>query len=169
MDGLNLLKQAHAAGLRVTAKGARLVIHGPHRAEAMARLLIEHKPDIMAVLAKAAPPVAENSTDWRELYEGRAAIRQFDAGYSKASAERLAFGECIERWCEQHPQPVDRRFCAGCGHMLGGDALDLADGTRVHFEPHREFGCLIAYGMARKRRAVMALAALGLTPPKSWE
>jgi hypothetical protein len=53
MDGLSLLHQAKEAGLAVTLDGGRLVIRGPKRAEPVARLLIEHKSDVLAVFVRA--------------------------------------------------------------------------------------------------------------------
>jgi hypothetical protein len=50
MDGMTLLRRAHEAGLNVATEGDKLVIRGPRRAESVARLLIEHKPKVMAAL-----------------------------------------------------------------------------------------------------------------------
>lgn len=36
--------------------------------------------------------------DWRELYEERAAIKQFDGGMPKEKAEREAREECRDIW-----------------------------------------------------------------------
>lgn len=38
----------------------------------------------------------------RELYEERAAIREFYAGYPRAEAERLAMRE-VSEWLKAHP------------------------------------------------------------------
>mgnify|MGYP001478760268 CR=1 FL=1 len=62
----------------------------------------------------------------------------------------------------------DRLHCVGCGEPLAAEVLDLGDGARVHWERHREFACLIAYGTERKGQAVARLAALGLQPPIGW-
>jgi hypothetical protein len=51
LDGVTLLRQAGAAGLAVTAEGDKRVIRGPKRAELVARLLIQHKPKVLAALA----------------------------------------------------------------------------------------------------------------------
>jgi hypothetical protein len=107
--------------------------------------------------------------DWRELFEERAAFRQFEAGYRPEVAEHLAFGEVVEGWCRRYPQPYDPDICAGCGQPLAGNALDLPDGSRVHWERHREFMCLIDAGLRRKERALAALAAHGLLPPAGWK
>jgi hypothetical protein len=52
MDGLTLLSEAVAAGLTVRVDGDRLVIRGPKAADAMARRLLEHKPEVLAALGR---------------------------------------------------------------------------------------------------------------------
>ncbi len=48
---LALLRVADAAGLTVNVDGDRLVIRGPRSADATARALIEHKPEIVMLLS----------------------------------------------------------------------------------------------------------------------
>jgi len=50
MDGLTLLSEATAAGLTIRVDGDRLVIRGPKTADAVARRLLEHKPEVVAAL-----------------------------------------------------------------------------------------------------------------------
>ncbi len=50
MDGLALLSEATAAGLTVQIDGDRLVIRGPRSADAIARALLKHKMEVMAIL-----------------------------------------------------------------------------------------------------------------------
>ena len=52
MDGLNLLAEASAAGLRIRRDRDRLVVRGPRDAEALARKLLEHKVDVFAALGQ---------------------------------------------------------------------------------------------------------------------
>ncbi len=52
MDGLALLSEATAAGLTVRVEGDRLVIRGPKAADAVARRLLEHKPEVLAALGR---------------------------------------------------------------------------------------------------------------------
>jgi hypothetical protein len=54
MDGLNLLRQARNAGLRLQAAGDNLKIVGPKRAEPVVKLLAAHKAEVLAALAKTA-------------------------------------------------------------------------------------------------------------------
>ena len=60
MDGVTLLAEARAAGLKVSLSesGDRLVIKGPLRLEAVAQRLIAAKPEVVTALRyeNAAPP-----------------------------------------------------------------------------------------------------------------
>jgi hypothetical protein len=169
MDQMMLLDEARAAGLSVAIDGDKLVVRGPRLAEPVARRLLAHKSEVMAVLASARRPATE-AANWRELFEERAAFRQYEAGYPRNAAECLAYGECLEKWCERHPMSLRPGVCAGCGKAPDTPWLDLDDGARVCF-PHGagQFGCLMVHGLRRKERAVAALTALGLTPPLGWK
>jgi hypothetical protein len=39
---------------------------------------------------------------WQDLFEERAAHREFDGGYPRREAERLAWKECLAEWRRQH-------------------------------------------------------------------
>ena len=108
------------------------------------------------------------AVELRSAYEERVGMRLYDAGYRRHEAERLAYGETIEQWCERHPLRLKPGSCAGCHEPLATGALELPDGARVHWQHDQEFRCLIAYGFRRKRRAVEALAMCGLQPPVGW-
>ena len=166
---ITLLDEAYAAGLSVNIDGDKLVVRGPRRAAPIARKLLDRKSEVMAALASTRLPAdPTEAANLRELYEERAAIRQHDGHWPRDLAERLAFAECVEDWCRRHPLLHDTAICAGCGETLAGERLVLADGAAVHFHG-QQFDCLIGYGFARKRRAVKALAAMGLAPPPGWE
>jgi hypothetical protein len=72
MDRLTLLTQAAEAGLRVTADGDRLIVRGPRKAEPIAKALLEHKAEIMALLSDPdrEPAVEEGLVPWM-LWEWR--------------------------------------------------------------------------------------------------
>jgi len=50
---MSLLEQARQAGLTVTADGDRLVVHGPKEAAALAEELLDHKDEVMPLVAEA--------------------------------------------------------------------------------------------------------------------
>ena len=54
MDALALLHRAQEAGLRIEPMGDKLLVRGPKRAEAVVRLLAEHKAEVLTVLAATA-------------------------------------------------------------------------------------------------------------------
>ena len=54
MEGVMLMRQARVAGLKVRAEGADLSIRGPVSEAALARELIAHKPQVMALLRVGA-------------------------------------------------------------------------------------------------------------------
>ena len=47
MEGVRLLEEARAAGLKVWSEGDNLVIRGPKAAEPLALNLIAHKQDVL--------------------------------------------------------------------------------------------------------------------------
>ena len=51
MDAVALLDRAQEAGLHIESKGDRLLIRGPKRAEAVVKLLAEHKAEVLAALS----------------------------------------------------------------------------------------------------------------------
>jgi hypothetical protein len=62
MVGLTLLCEADAAGLTVWADGDRLRILGPKAADAVARLVLQYKPDVMAVLCERTGRASTTAT-----------------------------------------------------------------------------------------------------------
>jgi hypothetical protein len=163
MDGLTLLRQARAAGLAVRAKGDTLVIHGPRRAEPVARLLIDRKPDVMAALARGAAIEPGRAADWRGDF-AKCAEQWRRLEHSEAQAALLAWGELQCRWHRRYGVRMPVALCAGCGKPIGGaGALSLPDGTRVHFA---DLDCLARYGKRWRGAATRALVDMGLVPPK---
>lgn len=63
MHGLTLLVEACRAGLTVTVEGERLVVRGPHRAEPLARQILERKPEVVAELRRRSEVVGGASTE----------------------------------------------------------------------------------------------------------
>jgi hypothetical protein len=129
------------------------------------------RPAASAKEVEAQPEIDEESgvdpASWRDLFEERAAIRQFDGGCSRADAERLAWGELQTRWLMTHGERVPRHLCAGCRRPVGdADALDLIDGNRVHDAAGHD--CLIRWGERWRGAATRALVAMGLPLPAHW-
>ena len=109
---------------------------------------------------------AELAPNWRDLFEERSAICEYDGGHTRAEAEVLAWGELQNRWHFEHGARVARDLCAGCRQPIGSaDVLDLIDGNRIHLRS--DHACLIRHGERWRAAATRALLALGLRPPQS--
>lgn len=92
MDGLSLLAEARANGLKVRADGDRLVIRGPRQAEPIAKRLLERKREVIEALrvSISGELVARVRAAWPWLAEHRPDLyrRICDADYAD-DAERL--------------------------------------------------------------------------------
>jgi hypothetical protein len=158
MDGLDLLRRARDAGLRVEAAGDKLLIRGPKRSGAVVKLLAEHKTEVLAALS----PSATEARRWSERF----AARTFEWACGKRNwqdARRLAWGDLQNDWQNVHGRRWPSWQCAGCEKPIGGlDALDLPDGIRVHLEP---IDCLVRFGKRWRAQANAALVAFGLEMP----
>jgi len=104
------------------------------------------------------------AVELRDLYEERAAIRQFDGGYTKDQAERLAWAEVAALWYRLHGERVPAALCAGCGEPISGHAVHLLPhGERAHADGNH--ACIIAYGRRWRSAAALALSAIGISTP----
>lgn len=109
---------------------------------------------IGADVAAALRSDAENLDLWRDLYEERAAIREFDGGFTRREAERRALEDVVPHWLAKHPLPATSRAvgCAQCGLPDPDTPLLARDGhTWVH---------MACWSRLMARRASEALAAL---------
>jgi hypothetical protein len=117
MDGLTLLRRAHAAGLRVEAAGDMLKISGPKRAEPVVRLLAEHKSAVLAVLSEGAvrarepsPAVQEPAADLiapSPWFERLAPCSDGEPGLETPCAARRSRVQVLDK--------VLLHFCVQCG------------------------------------------------------
>lgn len=127
------------------------------------------RPDNEQARCIAIPEPGPGASDqlWRDWFEERAAIRQYDAGYSRLMAEHLAYGEAVNRWHRMHGGRTNPAHCPGCGELTSGsETLKLPDGNRVHV--NENWRCLTAFGKRWRNAAVRALTGLGVVAPPSW-
>jgi hypothetical protein len=105
---------------------------------------------------------------WSDFYQERAALREYEGGYSRAEAERLAWGEVEWRWHMAHCGTAVPGVCAGCRRPIADEAvIFLIDGARIH--DRRDNSCLIRFGKYWRGAARASLIALGLQPPAHLE
>lgn len=162
MDGLILLQCARDAGLRIEAAGDKLLIRGPKNAEAVVKLLAQHKANVLAALA----PGAMASRRWRERFTART-LEWFSGDRDWNTATRLAWGDLENELHQLYGPRWPASQCAGCHAQFGSvQALNLPDGNRVHLDP---ISCLVNFGRRWRLAATTALVALGLDPPNTAE
>jgi hypothetical protein len=115
-------------------------------------------------ICRASQSVAADPELWRDFFEERAAIREFDGLRPRAKAELLAWDELLNKWHLLYGRRWSAWQCSGCDEPIGGlPALIYIDGNRVHF------GCVTRFNERRHSAAVIGLRALGLEPPKRFE
>jgi hypothetical protein len=169
-EALNELRLA--GGDAVLAGDGEIKIRTPSslpadRKKQLKERLTAVKLELLALLTPPAPLMEEEAADLLERFHERAAIRQFDAHYTRQQAELMAWNEVAFVWYREHGQRTPPHLCAGCGRPLGTKAADvllLPFGEHAHADP--EYACVIRYGQRWKRQAATALAAIGITPPK---
>jgi hypothetical protein len=150
-----LLRRLSEIGAIINPAGDKLVVRAGTRPipGELVRTMRDRKVELLAALAEAA--------EWRARY--REALAHRSMLHPAEEAAGIAWGEMVNRWHKLHGEKVPEWQCAGCGALLGGfDALDLADGNRVHLDT---LDCLARYGRRRRGTATRALAAMGLQPP----
>ena len=163
MSAAEALMQARAAGIRVGIDGGHLALEAsaPPPAEVL-DLLVQHKADIVAQLRPGSD--GWSAQGWREFFEERAGIAEFDGGLPRDQAEARAFACCVGEWLHRNPVRSPAGRCCHCGHSQGLLVPSLTDCSTVdpgHTWLHQE--CAPAWHQARRERAIAALAASGVS------
>lgn len=123
MDGLSLLAEARAHGLKVRADGDRLVIRGPRQAEAVAKRLLERKREILEALrvSISGELVARVQAAWPWIAEHRPDLYRTicDADYAgDADRLRAAMEEASKAWANRSAGDSTRIFSKVLGAEL---------------------------------------------------
>ena len=105
--------------------------------------------------------------DWQGYFEERAAIREYDGGFARSEAERLAFADMVACWLSAQPVPAsayERCVHCGGGHRSYDELLPvLASGGHVWVHN----ACWTEWYGLRRQQAAAALRAAGLVLPAS--
>ncbi len=153
MSAVKAIMEARAVGVHLGVEGDDLVLQAATKPPtAVLELLSRHKSAIVSWLRPGAG--GWSADGWRDYFEERAAIREYDGGLSRADAEAGALADCVARWCQLNPLPASGDdACVHCGGV-GPDTPTLAPGG--HAWLHR--ACL--YPMNRAQDAVARAAVL---------
>ena len=118
MSAAEALKQARAAGIQVRIDGEALALEAsaPPPAEVL-DLLVRHKADIVTLLRPGSD--GWSGEDWREFFDERAGIAEFDGGLPRDQAEARAFSCCVGEWLHRNPARSPSGRCDRCGQSKG--------------------------------------------------
>ncbi len=130
-------------------------------------LLSRHKAAIVTLLRLGND--GWSAEDWRESFDERAGIGEFDGGLARDQAEAQAFSCCVSEWLHRNPVRSVAGRCALCGqskglllpYLTGYSASDPG-----HTWLHQE--CSHAWHQERRAKAVAALVASGITVPAKF-
>jgi hypothetical protein len=106
----DLLEEARDAGLEVRVDGDRLVVRGPRSAAALARQLLDRKPEVVAALVGPTESEADEPNDWWE--EVTEEDREYLLGPRVDDPPTLEQLSRLKAWrADRHPGKCF--FCAG--------------------------------------------------------
>lgn len=165
MSAAVALTQARAAGIQVAIDGEALVLKAsaPPPAELL-DLVARYKADIVILLRPGSD--GWSGEDWREFFEERAGVAEFDACLPRDKAEARAFSCCVGEWLHRNPVRSPSGRCNHCGQskgMLLPYLTGYSTKSPGHTWLHQE--CSPAWHQAHRAKAVSALAAMGISIP----
>ena len=165
MNAATALDAARAAGLSIVTDGDDLVLQASVSPPvAILDLLSIHKPEIVTLLRPGND--GWSGEDWREFFEERAGIAEFDGGLPRDQAEARAFSCCVGEWLHRNPARSASGRCDHCGQSKGM-LLPYLTGYSVkdpgHTWLHQE--CSPTWHQAHRAKAVAALVSMGISIP----
>ncbi len=163
MSAIEALRMARENGVRLGVAGGDLILDADREP---ARQVLEairlHKAAIVALLTSAKS--VWTADDWRDFYQERAAIMEYDGEISREEAERLALDWCIMTWMAANPPcGLSKELCSACGEPIGRvgeDSIPLLAGKESHAWVHHT--CVGEWQRQRRSLAVSALAKMGV-------
>jgi len=165
MSAVDALTRARSAGIQVGLDGDDLVLEAsaPPPAEVL-DLVARYKADIVTLLRPGND--GWSGEDWREFFEERAGIKEFDGRLSRDRAEARAFSCCVGEWLHRNPARSPSGRCHHCG-QTAGMLFPYFTGCSTKDPGHTWLNqeCSRAWHKARRAKAVSALVAIGINKP----
>lgn len=161
MSAAKLLEDVRASGIEVTVDGEFLSLKAANEPSAeVLQTLREHKSALLQLLRSEA--CGWSADDWRDYFEERAAISEFDHGLPRTNAEINAFDLCVQEWLRQNPVASVPGVCNECRKrgLVQHCITDSAPHDPANIWLHQE--CADQWQKARRDLATTTLNALGL-------
>jgi hypothetical protein len=110
-------------------------------------------------------PRNDDSADWREWFDERAGILEFDGELTRQEAETQAFECCVPEWMNSHAVTSSPEICLACSHGASSTAPLLPYGTESHGHAWLHSTCWPDWHKNRKAEAISALTSMGIKAP----
>jgi len=125
------------------------------------------KSELIDYLKKNQDLSSDTVIYWRERYEERAAIREFDGELDRKSAEIAALHEMVDLWIiDNSPQRVSNQHCVSCGAKLGKHGWGTSGNVWFCYTGEAT-NCFEPYLESRRKESRNMLASYGVgTPPQ---
>jgi hypothetical protein len=141
----------------------------------MAALAEGEPPDVILEMEELSRRIAEDPPparrklwgvgDWPAYFGERAGIREYDGGLARAEAENLAYIDCIGLYLRRHKPMWAGNECVACWQSIDEIPCDVLR-CENNYWGFIHVACEGPYRLVRIRRAMYALAALGVRDPK---
>ena len=162
MTAAKLLEGVRASGIEITVDGGFLSLKAANEpSPEMLETLREHKSALLQLLRSEA--CGWSADDWRDYFEERAAISEFDHGLRRTIAETNAFDLCVQEWLRQNPISSAPVICQQCLQPTGS-IKPYFTGRDVHIPAYVWLhpNCTNQWHGVRRDSAIASLKALGL-------
>jgi hypothetical protein len=160
MTAADAMRIAKDAGIQVMLDGESLVLAAAIKPPAeVIEILALNKAAIVDLLRGANGGLTFE--EWRELFDERAGIGEFEGGLPQEQAEAHAFCHCVDEWLDRNPVRSSAGCCAFCGQSQGQLAEYIwGNSTRDPSEVWLHHECSLAWHRARREKAVETLSVL---------
>jgi hypothetical protein len=162
MSAAEVLRAAHAAGVKVEVDGDDLVLEALDQPTSeILELLSRDKASIVALLRLRGD--SWTAEEWRAYFDDRVAI-----AVRRADAEARAFDCCVGEWSNRQPIRSSPDCCCWCGgkEREGNVLLPFGMESAGHAWLHN--ACWRPWYQGRKAEAAAALAAIGIAAPAGF-
>jgi len=167
MNGVDAVRVARAAGLELAVDGDDLLLEASALPPpSVLDLLSGHKAAVVALLRLGGD--GWSAENWWSVFAEKIAFAERKAGLTRAQAEGRAFACCVIEWLNRNFLCSPAGRCFACG---GGDHTHeplLPFGIEPLGQVWLHSRCWPAWHAARKAKAVITLAARGITPPAEF-
>ena len=167
MNAIHVVRTARADGLALEVDGDDLLLAASAPPSgSILDMLSRHKAAVVALLRPGGD--GWSAEDWWSFFDERADIAERQGGLMRVQAVERAFACCAVEWLHRNVvrSPTGSCFACGRGDHTPDPLLPFGIDHPGHVWLHSR--CWPAWHTARKAKAVIALAEMGVTSPAKF-